>query len=55
MTLLHTAFFQPKKQPKATILFFHGAGGKVTHINVAAISEIIFTRMKENEDIKKQN
>lgn len=27
---IHTAFFQPKKTPKATILFFHGAGGNIS-------------------------
>ena len=27
---LHTVFFQPKKQAKATILFFHGAGGNIS-------------------------
>lgn len=84
---LYTAFFQPKKQAKATILFFHGAGGNIstyqfmiaplvkdgyqvyavdfrgygkstgkpTHINVAADSELVFTKMKENEEIKNTN
>ncbi|APZ44892.1 alpha/beta hydrolase [Polaribacter reichenbachii] len=27
---LHTIFFQPKKSAKATILFFHGAGGNIS-------------------------
>ncbi len=27
---LHTAFFQPPKTPKATVLFFHGAGGNIS-------------------------
>lgn len=27
---IHTAFFQPKTPPKATILFFHGAGGNIS-------------------------
>lgn len=27
---IHTAFFQPKTTPKATILFFHGAGGNIS-------------------------
>ena len=27
---LHTAFFQPKTSPKATVLFFHGAGGNIS-------------------------
>jgi hypothetical protein len=27
---VHTVFFQPKKQAKATILFFHGAGGNIS-------------------------
>jgi pimeloyl-ACP methyl ester carboxylesterase len=27
---IHTAFFSTKKTPKATILFFHGAGGNIS-------------------------
>ena len=27
---LHTMLFQPNKTPKATILFFHGAGGNIS-------------------------
>ncbi|KGL64216.1 alpha/beta hydrolase [Polaribacter sp. Hel1_85] len=27
---IHTAFFQPKTSPKATVLFFHGAGGNIS-------------------------
>ena len=27
---IHTAFFQPKMPPKATVLFFHGAGGNIS-------------------------
>ena len=27
---IHTAFFQPETSPKATILFFHGAGGNIS-------------------------
>lgn len=27
---IHTAFFQPKQSAKATILFFHGAGGNIS-------------------------
>lgn len=27
---IHTAFFQPKKAAKATVLFFHGAGGNIS-------------------------
>ena len=27
---LHTVFFQPKTSPKATVLFFHGAGGNIS-------------------------
>ena len=27
---IHTAFFQSEKTPKATVLFFHGAGGNIS-------------------------
>lgn len=27
---IHAAFFQPKTMPKATVLFFHGAGGNIS-------------------------
>ncbi len=27
---IHTAFFQPKTTPKASVLFFHGAGGNIS-------------------------
>lgn len=27
---IHTVFFQPKSTPKATVLFFHGAGGNIS-------------------------
>ncbi len=27
---IHTAFFQPKVTPKASVLFFHGAGGNIS-------------------------
>lgn len=27
---IHVAFFQPKNTPKATVLFFHGAGGNIS-------------------------
>ncbi|OSY88426.1 hypothetical protein WH52_06620 [Tenacibaculum holothuriorum] len=28
--IIHTVFFQPKSTPKATVLFFHGAGGNIS-------------------------
>ena len=81
---LHTVFFQPKGSAKATILFFHGAGGNIstymfmikplvkngfqvyavdfrgygkstgksTHLNIATDSEIIYSKMKGNKNIK---
>ncbi|MFT6959310.1 MAG: alpha-beta hydrolase superfamily lysophospholipase [Polaribacter sp.] len=81
---LHTAFFQPRIIPKATVLFFHGAGGNIstymfmitplvkngyqvyavdfrgygkstgkpTHVNVTKDAEVVYTKMKENKNIK---